>query len=140
MAQGPLANVHYISGAGLFDEIFEITLKTGEHVVWNVTKLKAAAKAGAFGVARCGPTADLPKAVWTNWDANDRVKVDGIKGSPAALADPAIAIASEHPDYALNCFADGQHRITARQELGLPEFFFYIVPLEMERAFRVEGL
>jgi ParB-like chromosome segregation protein Spo0J len=40
----------------------------------------------------------------------------------------------------ISCIADGQHRITARQELGLPECPFYLVPLSQERMFRVEGL
>jgi hypothetical protein len=137
---GDSLKVHHVFGASITDDIFEITLQTGERVLWNVTRLTAAAKAGAFGVPRYAPTADLPAAKWDTWDATDRAKVDGIKGNPEALADPAIAIESSNPDYLFCCFADGQHRITARQELGLAEVIFYVVPLAMERLFRVKGL
>lgn len=133
-------NIHRVHGARLTDQIFEITLQTGETIVWNVTKLRAAVGAGEFGTPRFAPIADLPPAVWSAWDATDRAKVDHIKGDPAVLDEPAIAIASPNPDYALLCFADGQHRITARQELRLQEFAFYLVPVEQERAFRVTGL
>lgn len=135
-----MTTVHRVHGARLADDIFTITLLSGETVVWNVTKLYEAAKAGAFGPPRCAATSDLPAAKWDSWDETDRAKVDGIKTNPAALAEPAIAIASENPDYLLTCFADGQHRITARQELGLKEVYFYIVPLAVEREFRVTGL
>lgn len=135
-----MSNIHIVTGVGLLDQVFTITLKTGETVVWNVTKLIAAAKAGAFGPARFAPTADLPPDDWSSWDETDRAKVDAIKKLPAVLDEPAIAIESPNPNFALLCFADGQHRITARHELGLPEFAFYIVQTAVERHFRVEGL
>ncbi len=128
-----------LSGASLLDDVFTITLMTGETVTWNVTKLAAAAKAGRFGVPRYFRTADLPPANWSEWSGLDREKVDAIKKLPAALDDPAIAIESPNPNFLFSCFADGQHRITARQELGLKEIAFYVVPLAMERAFRVTG-
>lgn len=128
-----------ITGANLTDEVFSITLKTGEVVCWNVTKLNIAAKAGEFGTPSFARTADLPKARWTEWNEEDRATVDWIKKHPEVLDEPGIAIASEHPGYFVACFADGQHRVTARQELGLPEISFYVVPMSMERRFRVEG-
>lgn len=139
MAQRPL-NIHLITGASFADQVFTITLRTGETVTWNVTKLEAAAKAGAFGIPRFVRTADLPPSNWTDWGPKDRATVDWIKSNPATLNESAIAIESENPDFLFSCFADGQHRITARQELGLPECSFWVVPLTMERAFRVKGL
>ena len=130
--------IHYVTGANLMDVCFEITLETGETVVWNVTELNRAAKAGAFGAVRYLSMADIPAAEWSNWTADDRARVDQIKTDPAVLDDPVIAIESEHPGFLLNCFADGQHRVTARQELGLAEVAFYLVPLGMERDFRIE--
>lgn len=130
----------HIHGANLLDNIFTITLSTGEVVSWNVTKLCAAAQAGAFGAPRFMPTADLPPADWSEWGEEDRAKVDSIKSRPDILDQPAIAIASQDPGYLASCFADGQHRITARQELGLSECPFYLVPLDLERKFRVDGL
>ncbi len=132
-------NVVHIYGAGMLDEIFEITLKTGEFIVWNITKLNAAAQAGAFGPPRYLSTGDLPPACWETWGPEDRATVDYIKTDRAVLDAPAICIALENPDYLASCIADGQHRITARQELGLRECAFYLVPLDMERAFRVTG-
>ncbi len=111
-----------IYGANLLDQVFTITLKTGEVVTWNVTRLAAAAKLGAFGEPRVARTADLPPPDWSSWGAENRAKVDWIKRDYAVLNEPAIAIASENPDYALCCFADGQHRLTARQELGCRSF------------------
>lgn len=132
-------NIHVISGAILTDDIFTIMLRTGEVVTWNVTKLNAAAQRGEFGAVRYAATADLPPAEWKEWTKADRDSVDYIKAHPDILEAPAIAIASPHPEFFINCFADGQHRITARQELGLAEIAFYVVPLDQERAFRVEG-
>ena len=139
MARSQGMKVNFIRGARLTDEVFTITLRSGECVTWNVTKLNAAALRGEFGAVRYAPTIDLPPARWEEWDARDRATVDYIKKCPELLEAPAIAIASPRPDFLLSCFADGQHRITARQELGLPEFAFYLVPLDQERAFRVEG-
>lgn len=127
-----------IVGAGIFDTVFDITLVTGEEVTWNVTKLQAAARTGKFGPPRHARTSDLPPACWEKWGGLDRAKVDAIKRNPAALDEPAIAIASPRPEFAILCFADGQHRMTARQELGLDEISFYLVPQEAERAYRVE--
>ena len=135
-----MIEVHRVFGARLTDQCFTITLQTGETVTWNVTKLNAAAKAGAFGAVRYARTADLPAARWDTWSASDRETVDYIKADARVLADPAIAIASPNPNFLLCCFADGQHRVTARQELGLAEVSFYLVPLEMERDFRITGL
>ena len=36
------------------------------------------------------------------------------------------------------CFADGSHRLIARQELGLPDWSCYLVPNYMEDGFRIE--
>lgn len=132
--------VHVVRGALLTDQVFTITLATGETVTWNVTKLNDAARRGEFGRVRYAATCDLPPADWSSWDATDRATVDHIKTDPRILAEPAIAIASPNPDFAINCFADGQHRVTARQELKMLEVYFYLVPPERERAFRVEGL
>lgn len=132
--------IHHVYGAALTDQVMSITLKTGEFVVWNVTKLIRAAAEGEFGPPVYARTADLGAADWSNWDAVDRIKVNSIKASPAALESPAIAIQSPIPEYAILCFADGQHRVTARQELGLPEVAFYVVPTAREAEFRVTGL
>ena len=121
-------------------DVFTITLETGEVVVWNITKLNKASRAGAFGVVRYAPTSDLPPADWSSWGPADRAKVDGIKKNPRALGEPSIAIGTSNRNFLLLCFADGQHRVTARQELGMLEIPFYLVPAEVERDYRVENL
>lgn len=126
-----------IVGCDITDTVFEITLLTGEEVVWNVSRLQRAAQAGAFGAVRYAPTSDLLPPCWEEWSGLDRAKVDAIKRNQAALAEPAIAIASPNPAFAILCFADGQHRITARQELGLSEVSFYLVPQPLERCYRI---
>jgi len=113
--------IHRVFGALLTDDIFTITLHTGETVTWNVTKLNAAATAGVFGLPRYAATSDLPPTRWDEWGDDDRETVDYIKTDKRILDEPAIAIASSDPAFALSCFADGQHRVTARQELGLSE-------------------
>lgn len=135
-----MIKVHVISGGSLADDMFTITLQSGETVSWNVTKLERSAKAGEFGPPVYVRTSQIPPPRWETWDENDRKTVDWIKEHPDVLNDPAIAMQSENPDYLFSCFPDGQHRITARQELGLDEVSFYVVPLSMERRFRITGL
>src|SRR4051812_44545917 len=123
--------IYVIGGVSPIDDIFSITLVTGEFVGWNITRLNAAARRGEFGPPRYAPVADLPPAKWSSWGDEDRATVDWLKApeNRKVLDEPAIAIASPNPSFAISCFADGQHRITARQELELPEFSFYLVPL-----------
>lgn len=128
-------SVTILSGAHLADDIFEIVLD-GVEVVWNVTKLKHACQAGAFGDPVKMAMEGMPPADWSKGFL-DRVKVDAIKENPAALDDPVIAIESSKPEFVLSCVCDGQHRLAARQELGLPTFRTYIVPAARERLFRV---
>lgn len=128
-----------IEGARLTDEVFSITLQTGEEVVWNVTKLREAADAGRFGPPRYVRTSELPAANWSTWGPDDRAKVDYLRTDARLLAEPAIVIESQNPAFLYTCFADGQHRVTARQELGLAEIGFYVVPLSVERDYRVTG-
>ena len=132
-------NVIRIHGAGPLDDIFEITLDTGEHVCWNVTTLNAAAKAGAFGAVRYARMADLPPARWDTWGPEDRATVDWLKAHPKEAFEPVILIAHSNPDWLALCIVDGQHRLTALQERNVPEFSFYLVPVELERQFRVTG-
>lgn len=125
-----------IVGASPLDDVFSID-HLGEEIMWNVTRLRDAAKAGKFGPPRFAATVDLPPARWDDWDETDRKKVDAIKANQELLDDPAIGIASPIEAFAMLCFADGQHRITARQELALPEIAFYLVPTTVEGDYRV---
>lgn len=125
-----------VQGADLLDTLFE--LETVEPpVVWNVSRLQRAAKAGEFGSPIAIPCECIPAPDWTRGNLS-RERVDWIKQNRVVLDEPVISIANP-PDakFPLLCFVDGQHRGTARQELGLPEVLTYIVPHDREREFRV---
>lgn len=131
---------HTIRGAALNDMIFSVTLPDGMHYVWNVTKLARDAAAGRFGQPVPFQTADLPPAQWETWGDEDRKTVDWLKANPIALTQPVIGFTPPPEiDCHLGCFVDGQHRITAIQELGLPVFWTYVVPWEIEHEYRVTG-
>jgi hypothetical protein len=133
-------HTYIIRGAGLADTVFSVTLPNGEFAVWNVTKLRTAASTGAFGPPRSFEVADLPPPNWTEWTAADRESVDWMKTSPI-LNEPALAIAPPPGiPFEIGCFADGRHRITARQEMGLATFSTYLVPWSAQDAFRIKGL
>lgn len=119
--------------------VFSIEMD-GHLVTWNVTALQVAVRDGLFGPPQQLDLSLLPPSDWSKGFMT-RSRVDQIKRDPAMLADPAIAIqntpARQRVGGLLYCFADGQHRITARQELQLSVFRTYIVPHDRERDFRL---
>lgn len=104
------------------DECFTITLDTGEEITWNTEKMNAAARSGAFGPPQAVATEDFPAPNWASGNLV-RERVDEVKKDQHRLAEPVLAIQSYNSAYEVLCIADGQHRITARQELGLPECY-----------------
>jgi hypothetical protein len=125
-----------LTGGSPTDQCFTLTTQWGEEITWNITRIAADAEAGKFGAPRYASVADLPPADWSNWGASDRATVDWFK-TKGNIEEPCIAIGSPNPNYAMLCFADGQHRATARQELGLAEIGFYLVPWDAQEAYRV---
>lgn len=126
-----------IIGGAVTDTCFSIVSR-GEEITWNVTRLNRDAREGRFGRVVHHPMTAVPKSDWSKGNL-DREKVDAIKRDPRALAEPSIAIqaidANGKPT--IRCFADGQHRITARQELGMLEITYYLVPVNREHEYRV---
>lgn len=122
-----------LSGASLADDCFSIDLGSGE-ITWNVTRLQDACDRGLFGPPAVLPMSIVPPANWSKGYLN-RARIDALKTAPA-LHVPLIAIMAREPDRIM-CFCDGQHRLTARQELGLPDFRTYLVPAEDERRYRI---
>lgn len=125
-----------VEGADLLDTIY--TLETEDKpITWNVTRLRAAAEAGQFGPAIAIPAKAVGEPDWSLGNLS-RERVDWIKQHPEVLNEPTIIIESPPgSEFLLRCTVDGQHRGTARLELGLPEIFAYIVPHDVEAAFRV---
>lgn len=124
-----------VRGALVPDQVFTFNWK-GEEINWNVTKLIQSAKLGIFGKPKVYKVADLPPPIYDNVE---RPKIEAIKNSAQALNTPAIAIGS-NPSMSskdMLCFADGNHRIIARQELKLLDFKVYIVPWDLEDQYRV---
>ena len=107
-------------------------------ITWNVSRLQRAADAGMFGGPVVIPTRNIPAPDWALGGLS-RERVDFLKRNQALLDEPTIAI--ENPPgapAAILCFVDGQHRVTARVELGLPYVRSFIVPHDVERQYRVE--
>jgi hypothetical protein len=122
------------------DMVYWIDLPEGR-VTWNVTKLMIAAAAGKFGDPLWWNISKLPP---TNYENIDRAKVDAFKDKNSsdatmlALHAPAIAIETPTgPRRRILTFADGNHRVTARTELGFEYFSFHLVPREVEARFRI---
>lgn len=118
------------------DKLFEIELHREGLTVWNITRMMADASTGAIGKLETMPMEWVPPPDYTGLE---RKKIDAIKKDPFYLNLPVILIA--HADNApgkpnFKCFADGSHRVTARQELNLPDFYAFVISDEEERKYR----
>lgn len=114
-------------------------VKAGEHIRWNISAMKLAARQGDFG-----PPEDFPLALtgpedWASGNLHED-RVQRILAHPEQLNEPVIAIEAPPPDTdKLLVFCDGQHRIIARKRRGLATVSTYAVPWALERSFRVDG-
>jgi hypothetical protein len=132
-----MTEVVILNGGNLADTVFTLDARfLGEEITWNVTRLQDAADRGEFQKI----TLSMAFVADTDWESGNvsRDRVDKIKGTPHALALPVILIENEpHRPYRFLCFVDGQHRITARQELRLKDFEAYVVPHDVEKRYRI---
>lgn len=120
-------------------ETFRLDVPGEGEVIWNVASIAYMAEHGFIPGPFKASMAVMPPAEWSNGHLN-RAKVDLFKTRPDILILPALAIGgAPRADGKLFilCFCDGSHRLTARQELGLPDFRFYLVPHTEERRFRI---
>jgi len=125
-----------ITGATLLDDGFSLDLGPPEGTVhWNVSKIWRAVRKGVFGFPHRYP---IEVAGANDWESGnlERSRVDWIKEHPRVLELPAIAI--EKDELQLLCFCDGNHRIAARVELGLPDFRAWVVPCGVEKDYRAK--
>lgn len=110
----------------------------GEEIVWDVTEATRAAMQGRFGE----PLTLTMDPIWADHTKGylDLQKIENIKKDRMRLDLPAIAIEahdSTRKRLVLMCFIDGNHRLTARWELGLPDFKTWVIPKDIERVFRI---
>ena len=124
-----------IMGAELADTCFSIETPDEGEIVWNVSKIQRAADRGDFGPA---PNFDMSILPAPRYDLGflDKAKIEAFKRSAEIMARPALAVEAPVPGH-IRCFVDGQHRLTARYELGLRDFSAFVVPIQVERDFRI---
>src|SRR5262245_3323718 len=125
-----------IRGGTMHDDCYSMELE-GKEVLWNVSRMRRDAKRGRFGPPQAIAMSSFQDSP-PNYDNLERVRLDWLKANPDSLSEPAIVIGAP-PDsgYELLCLADGNHRVTALQEMGAEGFPAYIVPAEIEREYRM---
>jgi hypothetical protein len=128
----------YMTGAGLSDTVFTLDPRlSGEHVSWNVTRLMTDALRGTFG-------APIKRdfATWPAMSSGERANIDWDKVAhfarhPEIMAKPAIAVDLDAGNELHRHIVDGNHRVTARETIGLLYFLMWIVPPDVETQYRV---
>lgn len=109
----------------------------GGRVTWNVGAMERDRDVGRFGPPVRISTDCLPDEPGPHID---RTRVEWIKRHREVLHSPALAIEGDPIPgaHSLWTFVDGNHRLTARQELGLRDFRTFIVPRDREHRYRVD--
>ena len=117
----------------------------GQEIIWNVTKLQAAAKDGKLGAPIWLPVSLLPPMDDAHRANIDWPKVKELQSKREALFEPAICIMLTAPTMlregapvALHrIIVDGNHRITARIMNGETRWVTFIVQPEREANYRI---
>lgn len=125
-----------IKGAGAQDMCYTQLLPQGE-ITWNVSRILAAARKGIFGPPQTWPMSSIGKPQYEKGNL-ERAVIDAVTADRARLEEPVLAIgAPPPPKRHILCFCDGNHRLTARYEMRLPDFRVYVVPHDVESAYRI---
>lgn len=115
--------------------------------VWNVSAIKQAIDRGDLGKPRRFSMRVLPPMTEEERANIDWNKVGGMMldyrlnpRKTAAVRIPSIQVIMQMPgeDFLRRVFVDGNHRVSARRELGMAEFASYVVPPELEKLYRYE--
>jgi hypothetical protein len=127
-----------MEGCHITDTMFTLDARiTGEEICWNVTRLQRDAEHGRFGDPWRIPMANLPPMTDADRSNIDWKKVDMFVEWPMVLGIPLIAIGSpKGPDH-IFCFVDGHHRLSARQLRGMADFDTWVVPVDIEKQYRI---
>lgn len=133
----------HIAGADTGDLIFSTSLPDVPEITWNITRMQRAALLGFFGPPKRVAMTELPPLT-DQARANIKWKkvrkmVKGYRKGPGrvTLEMPALMVLFRSGGLLRRAPVDGNHRITARRELGLPDFICHEVPADMEGHFRV---
>ena len=152
----------YISGAGVFDAYFAVDIEGVPKLEWNTTRIERDAFRGVFGPPERVRFSELakyrrPEDAWGNLDrekvhrfmnwsrsgsviaARPNWATQGKTNRDYALLDiPIIYMTLVLPTGGTIMFpADGNHRMKAREELGLLTFERFLVPAELEGNYRI---
>ena len=130
-----MVDVVVIEGA-LTDQLFTIDLHQEGETTWNITRMMNDAAQGIIGKIEELPMEWVPPAQYENLS---RGKIDAIKKDAFLFNLPVLLLA--HADNApgkpnFKCFADGSHRVTARQEMKMPSFYAFVISDAEERKYR----
>jgi hypothetical protein len=124
----------------------------GEEVSWNVTRIQRDACEGAFGPPEVVPMSLLPPMTREHsknieWERVHRLLLahasrtglskSGVVVGETPLDIPVLQVLFVHRGDLHRLPIDGNHRITARQFLGMQDFRSFIVPEELEGRYRI---
>jgi hypothetical protein len=133
-----------ISGCSIGDDVYTTSAEIlGEEIRWNVTRIQRDADAGKFGEATIVPMAMLPPMTDAMRQNVDWPKVEGmvrtydLNPAGSIINKPALQVMAEIGGQLMRLPIDGNHRICARRLIGHATFACFVVPLEIERRYRV---
>jgi hypothetical protein len=132
------SHILLMSGCGLGDTVFTMDKRlTGEEIMWNTTRIQRDAEAGRFG-----PPIQRAFATWPAMTTGERANIDWQKvarfaQSAEIMAKPAIVVDLDAGMETHRHIVEGNHRICAREQRGLPFFEIFVVPRHIEAEYRV---
>lgn len=145
-------------GADLTDTAFELDVPGFPHIIWNVSKIERDAFRGAFGPPEEIAFSTLAEHLRPEdrWENLDRAKVQRFVEQRDLMVErpywrtcgttnrvyrfldiPTLGVCFKADDKYIGLPVDGNHRMEARTQLGLPSFTRFTVPPELEANYRV---
>jgi hypothetical protein len=128
----------FMTGCSIGDVTFTLDPKLcGEIVCWNVTRAWNDARDGRFGPPIKRAFATWPEMTKGERDNIDWKKVAAIAQKSDVMAIPALAMDLNAGVETHRHIIDGNHRVCAREQRGLPFFEVFVVPQHLEPLYRV---
>lgn len=127
-----------LRGCALTDTQFTLDRQIwGEEISWNVTRIQRDAAAGVFGPPEVVPMKAMPPMTAEHAENIDWEKVQDLLFAHAPLDVPVLEVTFDHGCVLHRVPIDGNHRLVARQLLGMLDFRAFVVPVELERLYRI---